>query len=79
MNMNMNFILGLPRTQRGNDLIFVIVERFSKTIHFIPCKKATNAINVVQLYFWEVYQLHELPTSIVLDRDTLFINHFNFV
>ncbi|KAL0537135.1 hypothetical protein IC582_026105 [Cucumis melo] len=75
-NVSMDFITGLPRTLRGFTVIWVVVDRLTKSAHFVPGKSTYTASKWAQLYMSEIVRLHEVPVSIVSDRDACFTSKF---
>jgi hypothetical protein len=72
----MDFITRLPRTQRGYDSIWVIVDRLTKVAHFLPVKTTYNGARLAELYMERIVCLHGVPKKIVSDRGTQFTSQF---
>ena len=70
-----DMIVKLPKSQ-GYDSILVVVDRFSKMAHFIPCKERMSAEELANLFIKEVWKLHGLPKRTISDRGTTFNSNF---
>ncbi|ESK83996.1 hypothetical protein Moror_11546, partial [Moniliophthora roreri MCA 2997] len=71
----MDFITKLPISQT-HDSIWVVCDRFTRAAHFIPCNESITASQLAWTFLDRIFRLHGLPTSIVSDRDKLFISKF---
>nr|GEZ06464.1 transposon Ty3-G Gag-Pol polyprotein [Tanacetum cinerariifolium] len=74
--ITMDFIVGLPRTPSGYDLIWVIVDRLTKSAHFLLMKTTDSMEKLTQLYLKEIVCRHRVPISIISDRDSKFTSRF---
>jgi len=74
--INMDFITGLPRSRRQHDSIWVIVDRMTKSAHFLPVKTTHSAEDYAKLYIQEIVRLHGVPISIISDRGAQFTAQF---
>jgi hypothetical protein len=72
--MSTDFIVGLPRTPKGHDSIWVIVDRLTKVAHFIAVRTDYRVEKLVDLYIEHILRLHGAPTSIVSDRGTQYVS-----
>ena len=74
--ITMDFVVGLPRCRSGHDTIWVIVDRLTKSAHFLPIRNSDSLDKLAQLYVREIIRLHGTPVSIVSDRDPRFTSRF---
>ena len=72
----MDFVVGLPKTSEGYDTIWVIVDRLTKSAHFLPIKVTFSLEKLAELYVTEVVKLHGIPLSIISDHDSQFTSNF---
>ena len=72
----MDFMSGFPLTQQKHDSVWMIVDKLTKSAHFIPVKMDYSMDQLVELYVKEIVRLHGVPLSIMLDRDPHFTSRF---
>ncbi|GJT37063.1 putative reverse transcriptase domain-containing protein [Tanacetum coccineum] len=75
-NITMDFVTKLPRTQSGNDAIWLIVDRLTNSAHFLPMRETDPMDKLASLYLKEVVTRHGIPVSIICDRDPRFASNF---
>ena len=75
-HVTMDFVTGLPRTPQSKDSVWVIVDRLTKSAHFLPMRITDSVIVLSKLYVKEIVRLHGVPLSIVSDRDPRFTSQF---
>lgn len=73
--LSMDFITGLPKS-KGYDVVLVVVDRLSKYSHFVPLKHPYTAKVIAELFVKEIVRIHGFPTSILSDRDPVFMSKF---
>ncbi|KAI3773911.1 hypothetical protein L1987_48450 [Smallanthus sonchifolius] len=74
--ITMDVITKLPRIAKGNDTIWVIVDRLTKSAHFLPIRETSSSERLAEIFIKEVVSRHGMPLSIVSDRDTRFTSRF---
>jgi hypothetical protein len=72
----MNFVVGLPNSSQRHDSIWVIVDRLTKTAHFLPVHTTYNAKKYAEIYLDQIVHLHGIPKTIISDRGAQFIARF---
>ncbi|GKC33643.1 putative nucleotidyltransferase, ribonuclease H [Tanacetum coccineum] len=74
--ISMDFVTGLPTSQKRHDAIWVVVDRLTKSAHFLPIRKNYGISKLAEIFRQEIVRLHGTPTSIVSDRDPKFTSRF---
>jgi hypothetical protein len=64
----MDFIIGLPITPKGNDSIWVIMDRLTESAHFMPVRTTYRPPKYADIYIAEIVRLHGIPRTVVSDR-----------
>nr|GFC68093.1 retrotransposable element Tf2 [Tanacetum cinerariifolium] len=72
----MDFVTGLPRTQRRHDAIWVVVDHLTKSTHFLPICKDYSVSKLGETFQQEIVRLHGTPSAIISDRNPRFVSRF---
>lgn len=72
----MDFVSSFPHSSRGSNGIWVIVDRLTKSAHFILIRMTFSAKRLAYIYVWEIVHLHGVPISIISDHGSMFTLRF---
>ena len=72
----MDFVVGLPLIGRKHDSVWVVVDRLTKTAYFLPVRTDYSLDKLTELYIKEIVRLHEIPITIISNRDPRFTSRF---
>ena len=72
-DVSIDFITDLPKLRNSKDSIMVVVDRATKMVHLVPCKKTITAAGAAELYWRNIVKLHGVPKAIHSDRGSQFI------
>eukprot|EP00268_Persea_americana_P051035 TRINITY_DN5607_c2_g1_i1.p1 TRINITY_DN5607_c2_g1~~TRINITY_DN5607_c2_g1_i1.p1 ORF type:complete len:107 (-),score=7.26 TRINITY_DN5607_c2_g1_i1:663-983(-) len=80
-DLSLDFVLAFSMTLRKASSIVVIVDRYSKMVHFIPCNKTYDVVKVASLFLRIkiIVKLHDVPKTIVFDRAVMFMSYFTLI
>jgi transposase InsO family protein len=75
-DISIDFIVGMPKTTKGFDYVWVIIDRLTKIAHFLPVKTKYSVVAYAELYIARILSLHGVPKTIVSDRGPQFVSKF---
>ena len=75
-HIEMDFVTVFPKSKKGNDAIFVVIDKLSKVAHFLRVKESIVAAQLAELYTLRIVSLHGMPMLICSDRRSIFTSKF---
>ena len=75
-DINMDLVVGLPRTQKQHDSIWVVVDSFTKSAHFVPVKSTYLVEDYARIFIYEILYRHGIQFSLISDRGAQFTSRF---
>ena len=73
-HITINFVIRLPRSSQGHDAIWVVVDRLTKSAHFLPIQINYSMDKLAQIYIREIVRIHGIPETFILDKDPRFLS-----